>query len=159
MQMAQQQQAAAGQLRSELERCQRERAQACAKLERDMQELLSKSDRRVQALQAQVAECVRDRKMTEEVAQQELKRVRAEEEAKTSRAVAEMNKKIQEQQTLFDANLKKLQDDMRRAQELAEQQRRKMAEELEREKEIVEQRAGLGRYAAPGNHVVRTPTI
>jgi hypothetical protein len=48
-----------------------------------------------------------------------------------------MNKKIQEQQTLFDANLKKLQDDMRRAQELAEQQRQKMAEELEREKEIV----------------------
>jgi GTP-binding protein EngB required for normal cell division len=130
MQMAQQQQAAAGQLRSELERCQRERAQACAKLERDMRGLLSESDRRVQALQAQIAECVRDRKMTEEVAQQELKRVRAEEEAKTSKAIAEMNKKIREQQTLFDANLKKLQDDMRRAQEVAEQRRRQMEEEL-----------------------------
>ncbi len=129
-QMAQQQEAAAGQLRSELERCQRERAQACAKLERDMQALLSESDRRVQALQAQIAECVRDRKMTEEVAQQELKRVRAEEEAKTSRAIAEMNKKIREQQTLFDANLKKLQEDMKHAQEVAEQRRRKMEEEL-----------------------------
>jgi hypothetical protein len=141
-QMAQQQEAAAGQLRSELERCQRERAQACAKLEREMQELLSESDRRVQALQAQIEECVRDRKMTEEVAQQELKRVRAEEEAKTSKAIAEMNKKIQEQQAVFDANLKKLQDDMKHAQELLEQQRREMAEDLKREQDrLAQQRA------------------
>jgi len=142
MQMAQQQEAAAGQLRSELERCQRERAQACARLEREMQALLLESDRRVQALQAQIEECVRDRKMTDKVAQQELKRVRAEEEAKTSRAIAEMNQKIQEQQAVFDANLKKLQDDMKRAQELAEQQRKKMAEDLKREQDrLAQQRA------------------
>jgi hypothetical protein len=141
-QMAQQQEAAAGQLRSELERCQRERAQACAKLEREMQELLSESDRRVHALQEQIADCVRDRKMTEEVAQQELKRVRAEEEAKTSRAIAEMNRKIQQQQSEFDAQLQRLQDDMWRAEEAAKKQRQKMEEDMKREQErLAEQRA------------------
>ena len=95
----------------------------------------------MQALQAQIEALVLNRKMTEEVAQQELKRVRAEEEAKTSRAIAEMNQKIREQQKVFDDHVKKLQEDMRRAEELAQQQRQKMAEDMKREQEMAEQRA------------------
>jgi hypothetical protein len=58
-----------------------------------------------------------------------------------------MNKKIEEQQTLFDGNLKKLQDDIKGAEEATKKQQptKKMSA------------AGL-RHAAPGIHVVRTPT-
>jgi hypothetical protein len=112
MEIAQQQQAATSQLQSELKRCKQDRIEACAELQQEMNRTVAESNRRVQELQSQIELRVRERNMTEEVAQQELKKAKYAEEAKTNQAIAAMNKKIQEQQSKFDAALQKIQEGM-----------------------------------------------